>query len=128
MAFRPECSRFKEVGKTPGKNIGLAYGLIFKDFHKLLNINGTAMNYDQAVVELGLPNLAERRESLTINFGMKNFKNEKHKGFFEEKIQVAPNTRSKSKNQEHTWNIERTRNSAIPSMSKKMIEIFEKIE
>ena len=106
----------------------MAYGIIFKDFKKLLNINGTAMNYDQAVVELGLPKLAERRESLTINFGMKTFKNEKHKGFFEEKIHVAPNTRSKSKIQEHTWNTERTRNSAIPFMSKKMNEIFEKSE
>ena len=55
------------------------------------------MTYDHAVVEQGLPKLAERKESLTINFGMKTFKNEKHKGFFEEKIQVAPDTRSKQK-------------------------------
>ena len=86
------------------------------------------MNYDHCVVELGLSKLAERRESLTINFGMNTFKNEKHKGFFEEKIQVAPNTRSKQKIQEHTWKTERSRSSAIPSMSKKMNEIFEKSE
>ena len=118
----------KKLEKLQEKIIGLAYGIIYKDFKKLLNINGTAMNYDQAVVELGLPKLAERRESLTINFGMKTFKNEKHKGFFEEKIQVAPNTRSKPKIQEHTWKTERTSNSAIPFMAKKMNEIFEKSE
>ena len=118
----------KKLESLLEKIIGLAYGIIFKDYQKLLNINGTAMNYDQSVVELGLPKLAERRESLTINFGMKTFKNEKHKGFFEEKIQVAPNTRSKPKIQEHTWKTERTSNSATPFMSKKINEIFEKSE
>ena len=108
--------------------IGLANGIIFKDYRRLLNINGTAMSYDQAVVELGLPKLAEWRESLTIKFGMDTFKNEKHNGFFEEKIQVAPNTRSKHKIQEHTWITDRSKSSAIPYMSNKMNEIFGKSE
>ena len=63
-------------------------------------INGIAMKYDQAVVELGLPTLAERRESLTIKFGMDTFKNEKHNGFFEEKYRShqTPDPNTKSKN------------------------------
>ena len=75
------------------------------------------MTYDQAVVELGLPKLAERRESLTIKFGADTFKNEKHNGFFEEIIHVTPNTRSKNKIQEHTWKTNRCKFSAIPYMS-----------
>ena len=86
------------------------------------------MTYDQAVVELGLPKLAERRESLTIKFGMDTFNNEKHNGFFEEKIHVTPNTRSKHKIQEHTWITDRFKSSAISYMSNKMNEVFGKSE
>ena len=98
----------------------MAYNIIFKDYQRLLNINGTAINYDQAVVESGLPKLAEWTESLIIHFGINTFKNETHKGFFEEKIQVAPNTRSKHKMQEHTWKTDRSKYSAIHYMSKKL--------
>ena len=65
------------------------------------------MIYDDAVVELGLPKLAEWRESLTIKFGVDTFNNERHNGFFEEKIHVTPNTRYKHKIQEHTCRTDR---------------------
>ena len=82
----------KKLESLQKKIIGLAYGIIFKDYRIHYNINGTAMTYDQAVVELGLPKLAERRESKTITFGVDTFNNERHNGFFEEKIHVTPNT------------------------------------
>ena len=41
--------------------------------------------YDDAVFELGIPKLAERRESLKIIFRVDTFSNERINGFFEEK-------------------------------------------
>ena len=110
------------------KVIGLAYGIVYEDNRILYNINGTAMTYDDAVVELGLPKLAEQRESLTITFGVDTFNNEIHNGFFEEKIHITPNTRSKHKIQEHTCRTNRYKSSAVPYMSRKLNEVFGKGE
>ena len=85
------------------KIIGLTYETIYKDYRRCHINYGTAMIHDDNVVELGLPKLVERRESLTIKFGVNTFNNERHNGFFEEeKIHVTSNTRSKYKIQEHT--------------------------
>ena len=65
-----------------------------------------------------LPTLAEQRENLTGKFALETFKNERHKGFFKEKVNVRPNSRYKPEIQEETYTTERSKNVAIPYISK----------
>ena len=100
------------------KAIGLLLGTIYLEHRRYYKVNGQAVSYEAALKHLELPTLAERRESLTSKFGVETFKNERHKGFFEEKLNVRPNSRYKPEIQEQTCNTERYKNSTIPYLSK----------
>ena len=85
MEFRSEYNQHQEVVITSKNLFWLAYGIVYEDNRLLHNKNSTAMSYDDAVVELGLPRLNEQREILTIQFGIDTFNFEWHNCFFEER-------------------------------------------
>ena len=84
--------------------------LILQIYHEL----STPRQYINSVLQT----LAERRETLTGKFALETFKNERHNGFFEEKLNVRPNSRHNPIIQEQTCRTERHRKSAIPYMSR----------
>ena len=63
------------------------------------------MNVD-ALVHLDLPTLAEWIETITSKFTLETFKNERHKGFFEEKSNIRSRSRYKPIIQEQTCTTE----------------------
>ena len=100
------------------KAIGLILGTIYIDHKRYYKVNGKAGSYEEALTHLDLQTLAERRESLTGKFALETFKNERHNGFFEEKLNVRTNSRQNPIIQEQTCKTERHRKSAIPYMSR----------
>ena len=98
-------------------------GTIYIDHKRYYKVNGKAVSYEGALTHLDLPTLAERRESLTGKFALETFKNERHNGFFEEKLNVRPNSRQNPIIQEQTCRTERHRKSAIPYMSRMLNKV-----
>ena len=93
-------------------------GVSYIDNRRLYKVKGDNVSYEDALIYLGLTSMAERRETITCNFGLDTFNNERHKGFFEEKRNNRPNSRYKPRIQEHTCNTDRYRYSSIPYMSR----------
>ena len=111
-------SDINKLERLQKKAIGLILGTTYIENRRYYKVNGQAVSYVTALKHLELPTLTERRETLTSKFAIETFKNERHKGFFKEKVNVRPNSRYKPRIQEETCATERRRNAAIPYMSK----------
>ena len=93
-------------------------GVSYVDNRRLYKVKGDNVSYEDALIYLGLTSMAERRETITCNFGLDTFNNKRHKDFFEEKRNNRPNSRYKPRIQELTCNTDRYRYSFIPYMSR----------
>merc|ERR1712055_883548 len=100
------------------KAVGMILGTIYLDHKRYYRVNGNPVSYKSALTHLNLLTLTERREALTTKFAIQNFKNERHKDFFEIKSNIRHCSRLKPIIKEHTCNTERLKNSAIPFMTR----------
>ena len=76
------------------------------------------MKYEEALKEIGLTSLHDRREVLTRNFALQSLGNEMHKDLFIEKNTDSKDLRNNDKVIEYLCRTERYYNSAIPSMAR----------
>ena len=111
-------SDINKLERLQKKAIGLILGTTYIENRRYYKVNGQAVSYETALTHLELPTLTERREILTSKFALETFKNERHKGFFKEKVNVRPNSRYKPRIQEEICATERLKNAAVPYMSK----------
>ena len=58
-------------------------------------VNNEPLSYENALNELGLKSLEQRREILTSKFAIQTMKNDKHKDIFQEKENHERNLRNK---------------------------------
>ena len=100
--------------------LGLILGTKYTDHKRYYKVKGQPVSYELALKSCELIPLAERRDTLTLNFGLDTFRNPRHKDFFEEIPESRPNTRSKPKVKEQSGRTERYLKSAIPSMSRRL--------
>ena len=100
--------------------LGLILGTKYNDHKRYYKVKGQPVSYELALKSCELIPLAERRDTLTLNFGLDTFRNPRHKDFFEEIAESRPNTRSKPKVKEQSGRTERYLKSAIPSMSRRL--------
>ena len=111
-------SEIKKLESLQRKAVGLILGVSYIDNRRLYKVKGDNVSYEDALIYLGLTSMAERRETITCNFGLDTFNNERHKDFFEEKRNNRPNSRYKPRIQELTCNTDKYRYSSIPYMSR----------
>ena len=81
-------------------------------------VNNEPLCYENALNELGLNSLEQRREILTNKFALQTIKNEKHRNIFQEKENHERNLRYKPKVKELNCNTKRYYNSTVPYMSR----------
>ena len=81
-------------------------------------VNNEPLSYENALNELGLNSLEQRREILTSKFALQTMKNEKHKDIFQEKENHEINLRNKQRIKELNCNTKRYYNSTVPYMSR----------
>ena len=98
--------------------LGLILGTVYEDHRRYYKVNGEAVSYLKALIHCNLTTLKNRREILTAKFAINTATNERHMNFFEEKIKIGPQTRSKSVVNEKSCETNRYFKSAIPYMSR----------
>ena len=81
-------------------------------------VNNEPLSYENALNELGLNSLEQRREILTSKFALQTMKNEKHKNLFQEKEYHARNLRNKPRVKELNCNTKHHYNRTVPYMSR----------
>ena len=115
-----ESSKLERLQKSA---LGIILGVTYIDFIKHYRVKDKVVPYKEALALLKLPTLSARREALTRKFAEDTFKNERHKGFFEEINTTKYDTRIKQPIKVPFCKTKRYRNSAIPYMSKLLNDI-----
>ena len=108
----------KKIETLQKKALGIIVGIKYIDNKRYYMVNNEPLSYENALNELGLNSLEQRREILTSKFALQTMKNEKHKNLFQEKEYHARNMRNKPRVKELNCNTKRYYNSTVPYMSR----------
>ena len=107
------------MGITSKKKVlGVIVGIKYIDNKRYHMINNEPPSYENALNELGLNSLEQRREILTNKFALQTMKNEKHKNIFQEKEKHERNLRYTQRIKELNCNTKCYYNSSLPYMSR----------
>ena len=108
----------KKIEALQKKALGIIVGIKYIDNKRYYMVNNEPLCYENALNELGLNSLEQRREILTNKFALQTIKNEKHRNIFQEKENHERNLRYKPKVKELNCNTKRYYNSTVPYMSR----------
>ena len=100
------------------KALGIIVGIKYIDNKRYYMVNNEPLSYENALNELGLKSLEQRREILTSKFAIQTMKNDKHKDIFQEKENHERNLRNKPRVKELKCNTKRYYDSTVPYMSR----------
>ena len=100
------------------KALSIIYGTEYIQYKRYYKINNLTLKYEEALKEIGLTSLHDRREVLTRNFALQSLGNEMHKDMFIEKNTDSKDLRNNDKVIEYQCRTKRYYNSAIPSMAR----------